>query len=77
MSPLHVVGTMLRDALATIPLGAVRVVFVAIPLLLMVWVLRLPAAQTTPGDGRTGWEVDLRVWAWLALGLQVVVYCLF
>lgn len=77
MSPLHGLGTLLRDVLATVPLGAVRAIFVGIPLLLMVWVLRLPASQTMPPDGRTGWDSDLRNWAWLALGIQVVIYCLF
>ena len=77
MSPLHGVGMLLRDALAQIPLSAVRVLLVAVPLLLMVWVLRLPTERTTPGDGRTGWDVDLRLWAWLALAAQVVIYCLF
>lgn len=77
MSPLHSVGESLRELLGQIPLSAVRVVFVAIPLALMIWVLRLPTAQTTPADGRQSWDVDLRVWAWLALGVQVVIYCLF
>lgn len=77
MSPLHFVGEALRTALSQVPLGLVRAVFVAIPLLLMVWVLRLPSSQTTPPDGRGRWDSDLKLWAWLALGLQVLVYCLF
>jgi hypothetical protein len=76
MSPLHSVGQLLRELLAQIPLSVVRVVFVAIPLVLMIWVLRLPTERTTPADGRRSWDVDLRVWAWLALGVQVVIYCL-
>lgn len=77
MSPLHILGGLLRDALLQIPMPAVRAIFIAVPLVLMVWVLRLPAAQTTPPDGRAGWDTDLRIWAWLALAGQVLVYCLF
>lgn len=77
MSPLHGVGDLLRSAFQMVPLGFVRMVFIAIPLLLMAWVLRLPSTQTTP-PGREGrWDEDLRVWAWVALAAQVLIYCLF
>ncbi|MDZ4689137.1 MAG: hypothetical protein SH850_29020 [Planctomycetaceae bacterium] len=77
MSLLHGIGNLLRELMGQIPLGAVRVMFVAIPLVLMVWVLRLPASQTTPPDSRPRWNTDLRLWAWVALGAQVLIYCVF
>jgi hypothetical protein len=60
-----------------VPLTAVRSVFVALPLLLMIWVLRRPNEETTPA-GRVGrWEENLKLWAWAALAAQVVIYCMF
>ncbi len=75
MNPLHVIGDWLRGLFLGIPMGAVRVMFVAIPLLLMVWVIRLPTAQTVPPGREHRWEEDLRIWAWVALAAQVVIYC--
>ncbi len=75
MSPLIFIGDGLRSLFLAIPLWAVRVVFVAIPLLLMVWVLRLPTSQTVPPGREHRWDEDLRVWAWIALALQVLIYC--
>ena len=75
MNPLHDIGDALRWACGLIPLGVVRAAFVALPLALMVWVLRLPAAETVP-PGHTGrWDENLKLWAWLALAIQVVIYC--
>jgi hypothetical protein len=40
-------------------------------------VLRLPTTATTP-EGRVGrWDENLKLWAWLALAVQVIVYCVF
>lgn len=75
MSPLHHFGDLLRAAFGQIPLGAVRVVFVAIPLLLMVWVLRLPSREAVAPGPSPRWDADLRIWAWFALALQVIIYC--
>ncbi|MDX1970423.1 MAG: hypothetical protein SFV23_24855 [Planctomycetaceae bacterium] len=75
MNPLHDIGDALRGLFLAIPLSAVRVVFVAIPLVLMVWVLRLPSSQTTPTGREHRWDEDLRGWAWIALALQVLIYC--
>jgi hypothetical protein len=77
MNLLHELGDAMRWACGQIPLGVVRAVFVAVPLVLMVWVLRLPNAETTP-PGRAGrWDENLKLWAWLALAMQVVIYCVF
>lgn len=73
--PLHFIGTLLRSGFAQIPLPVARAFFVALPLLLMVWVLRLPDRTTTPAGRDCHWSEDLKVWAWLALAIQVVIYC--
>ncbi len=73
--PLHWIGLLLRQGFGSIPLTVARGLFVAIPLLLMVWVMRLPDRDTTPKDRDCHWSEDLKVWAWLALAIQVVIYC--
>ncbi|OYW22915.1 MAG: hypothetical protein B7Z55_04080 [Planctomycetales bacterium 12-60-4] len=75
MNPLHDIGDALRSLFLAIPLSAVRVAFVAIPLILMVWVLRLPSSETVPAGREHRWDEDLRAWAWVALALQVLIYC--
>ncbi len=75
LNPLQTVGQTLRETFLAIPLPWVKVLFVAIPLGLMAWVLRLPAKTTTPPEHVYRWDEDLRVWAWAALALQVVIYC--
>jgi hypothetical protein len=77
MSIIHEIGDALRAAFGTIPLALVRAAFVAVPLLLMIWVLRLPSNETTPPGRASRLDENLKVWAWLALAMQVVVYCIF
>jgi hypothetical protein len=68
-------GLFLRDLFAQMPLWGARALFVAVPLILMVWVMRLSDADTTPEDRDCHWSEDLKVWAWLTLAMQVVIYC--
>lgn len=77
MSLLHEFGDLLRSGLEQIPLPLVRAVFVALPLALMVWVLCLPAEEALPPKRTGRWDENLKIWAWLALAIQVVIYCLF
>jgi len=76
MTPLHYIGDWLRSTLMLIPMGAVRVLFVALPVLLILWVLRLPRASTTPPGTESRWFENLKLWAVLALLIQVVIYTL-
>jgi len=76
MTPLHFIGDWLRDTLAMIPMGLVRVFFVALPVLLLVWVLRLPRAATTPPDVESRPTENLKLWAGLALVIQALIYAL-
>uniref|UniRef100_A0A7C2JYN2 Uncharacterized protein n=1 Tax=Schlesneria paludicola TaxID=360056 RepID=A0A7C2JYN2_9PLAN len=77
MSVIHEVGDALRSLFALLPLPFVRAAFVAVPLVLMIWVLRLPNAATTPPGRASRWDENLKLWAWLALAMQVVIYCVF
>ncbi len=75
MTPLHYLGDFLRNALLQIPLGLVQLIFIAVPALLLIWVLRRPPdGQSNAPDSET--PVDLRPWAALALGCQVLIYLL-
>jgi hypothetical protein len=76
MTPLHVLGDFFRDLLLKVPLGAVRVVFVLVPLGLLIWVLCLPRSETTPEGRESRWDENLKLWAGLALVIQVLIYSL-
>jgi hypothetical protein len=83
MTPLHHFGDFVRESVELIPLSWVRIVFVAIPFLILVWVLMLPKSETTPGekipeeDRPVRWDENLKIGASLALGFQILVYYLF
>lgn len=74
MTPLHHIGDFFRNALLMIPLPGVRMIFVGLQLALLIWVLSLPRDATTPPDGGGGWAANLKIWASLAVLVQVVVY---
>lgn len=76
MTPLHLVGEFLRSALLSIPLPLVRLLFVATLLAVLVWVLRLPRAVTTPPEGATRWDENLKTGATVALAIQILIYAL-
>lgn len=75
-TPLHVIGQFVRDAMLVVPLPWVRVAFVAVPALLLIWVLRLPPEQTRPPQPTGRWGEDLKIGASIALGLQILIYAL-
>ena len=74
MTPLHDFGDFLRQALQTVPLLAVRILFVASLVALLVWVLRLPPSATTPPGGAKRWDENLKLGAALALIIQILIY---
>ncbi len=76
MTPLHRVGDFLRNLLLLVPLWAVKCLFLAVPVTLLVWVLWLPREQTTPPDDSGTWTANLKVGAALALLAQIVIYAL-
>lgn len=74
---LHWIGESIRNQLISVPLWAARWMFIILLLGLMGWVVQLPSAQVTPPGRRCEWYEDLRIWAWLALMFQVIVYSVF
>ena len=76
MSPLHHVGNFLRELMLEVPLPVVRGLFLALPVVLLVWVLTLPRRTTTPPKATGSAAENLKVWAVLALLIQIVIYSL-
>jgi hypothetical protein len=76
VTPLHQVGEWVRGVFLQVPLGVARGLFVAVPLALLVWVLLLPRAATRPPGRPARWDENLKVWACVALLVQVAIYCL-
>ncbi len=76
MTPLHHLGEFLRAILKTIPLTAIRVLFVASLVALLIWVVRLPKSATEPDGGAKRWDENLKIGAAAALLIQIVIYAL-
>jgi len=74
---LHWIGDTLRQLLEQVPLSVARWLMIGVFLLLMFWVVQLPSSAATPSERQSKWHEDLRIWAWLALMIQVVIYGLF
>lgn len=74
MTPLHVFGEWLRQLLMQIPLSAVRALFVLVLLAMIVWVLTLPRNATTAPGRPYRFTANLKLWATLALLIQVAIY---
>ncbi|MCP5539877.1 MAG: hypothetical protein H7A53_13545 [Akkermansiaceae bacterium] len=81
MTPLHYFGGAIRDAMTAVPMIWVRALFVGLLLALLAWVLCLPRGRVTPpgaADAEArGWSSNLKLWAALALGLQIAIYLIF
>ncbi len=73
-TPLHSLGDWLRSLLLGIPMPAVRWIFIAclVAVLLAIW--RLPKSETTPENGSNRWDENLKVWATLAILIQILIY---
>lgn len=74
MTPLHHIGEFFRNLTLAIPLGVVRLIFVGLLIALLIWVLRLPKAETTPPGGSDKPTENLKLWAGIALGAQILIY---
>lgn len=77
MTPLHHIGNAIRDLLLHVPLWAVRGLFLATFVVLLLWVLLLPRHVVAPPDGTRRWDANLRYVAAAALLLQIIIYLLF
>lgn len=51
-------------------------IFLAVPTVVLIWVLTLPGSETKPPDHAGGWGGNLKVIAAVALLLQIVSYSL-
>jgi hypothetical protein len=76
MTPLHQIGNALRELMLAVPLPAVRILFVLVPLLLLAWVLFLPGEHTRPPGRKGKAGENLKIWAALALLIQIAIYAL-
>jgi len=74
MTFLHRIGDAIRSVLQEVPLWGARALFVALPLALLVWVITLPRSETSPPEGARGTGGNLKLWASIALGAQVLIY---
>lgn len=69
------IGDQLRAGFLQIPLWAARGLFLTLLFGLMVWIVQMPKSATAP-RADSPWHEDLRVWAWLALVIQMFAYAL-
>jgi len=76
MTPLHQFGEFVRQALATIPLPAARALFIALLVAVLIWTLLLPREATTPTGHSGRLTENLKLWAAVALLIQLAIYTL-
>lgn len=76
MTPLHQLGGLIREGLLQVPLPAVRGLFLLTLAGVLVWVMLLPNAVTTPPGGAKRWDENLKYAAGCALALQILIYWL-
>ena len=76
MTPLHHIGEFCRNLLLQVPLPVVRGLFLLPLIALLIWVLRLPRAETTDPDRPLRLAENLKLWAALALLIQITIYAL-
>lgn len=74
MTIFHDIGNFFRSRLMEIPLELVRAVFLLMLLALLIWVLRLPRSETTPPNRKSRWDENLKLWASVALVIQILIY---
>jgi|694.fasta_scaffold14957_4 hypothetical protein len=72
---LHQIGDFVRSILQWIPLEFVRFLFLGLIAAVLIIVLRRPKTETTPDKpGKSRWDENLKIWAALALVLQLLIY---
>lgn len=76
MTPLHHFGDWVRHWMLHVPLSAVRGIFVLTLVALLIWVLLLPRAVTTPPGGARRWDENLKLGASAAVLFQIAIYLL-
>lgn len=74
MTILHRIGNFFRELLMQIPLSGVRAAILVVLILLWIWVLRLPRSDTAPPHRQSRWDENLKLWASIALVIQILIY---
>ena len=68
MTLFHWIGDTLRQQLDQVPLSVARWLMIG---------LFLASTVTNPTDRPAKWTSALKIWAWLALLIQIVIYSVF
>lgn len=77
MTFLHTIGDLLRVQLEQVPLNVAKWLMIGLFLVMLFWIIQVPTRKATPADRQSFWYQDLRIWAWLTLMIQVVIYGVF
>lgn len=77
MTFLHTIGDLLRIQLEQVPLNVAQWLMIGLFLVMLFWIIQVPTRKATPADRQSFWYQDLRIWAWLTLMIQVVIYGVF
>ena len=75
MTPLHYIGDFFRELVLAIPLWAARGIFVLVLVAVFIWVIRLSSEKVRPQTNEPRhWSSNLKLWAAIAIGLQIIIY---
>ena len=75
MTPLHHIGDFFRQLVLAVPLPLARAIFVLVLVVLLIWIIRLPSERVRPPENEQGgWASNLKLWAALAIVLQILIY---
>ena len=75
MTPLHHWGDFFRELVLAVPMWAARAIFVFALIVVFVWVLRLPPDRVSPPENEDRkWTNNLKLWAAIAIGMQIIIY---
>lgn len=75
MTPLHLFGDFIRELVVAVPLPIARGIFVVVLLVVFIWVLCLsPDRVSPPAEEERNWTNNLKLWAAIAIGLQIIIY---
>ena len=73
---LHDIGDAIREAMSLVPLSTVRGLFVALPLVLLAWILVRRVESENVDEPPSHPTVTLKIAAAFALLLQAVIYAI-
>ncbi|MCZ6674928.1 MAG: hypothetical protein O7C75_18515 [Verrucomicrobia bacterium] len=75
MTPLHHIGDFFRQLVLAVPLPLARAIFVLVLVVLLIWIIRLPSERVRPpSNDQGGWASNLKLWAAIAIVLQILIY---